>query len=71
MALIFETEKYKHKENKDIIISLLKIDAEDEDYREPVFIYQDYDRDFKNCCGTWFVSLNHNFLDEYEKLEEE
>lgn len=45
MALIFETEKYRHKENKDIIISLLKIVAEDEDYREPAFIYKHADID--------------------------
>lgn len=66
MALIFETEKYRHKENKDIIISLLKIDAEDEDYREPAFIWKQVD--LGEC---WYVSLNHNFLDDYEKLEEE
>lgn len=66
MALIFETEKYRHKENKDIIISLLKIDAEDEDYREPAFIYKHTDLN-----ENWQVSLNHHFLDDYEKLEEE
>ena len=65
MALVIETEKYRHKENKDIIISLLNIDAEDEDYREPAFIYK-YDGHDEN----WQVSLNHNFLDEYEKEEE-
>lgn len=62
MALIFETEKYMHKENKDIIISLLKIVAEDEDYREPAFIYK-----YDGLNENWQVSLNHNFLDEYEK----
>lgn len=66
MALIFETEKYRHKENKDIIISLLKIDAEDEDYREPAFIYK-----YVGLNENWQVSLNENFLDDYEKLEEE
>lgn len=66
MALIFETEKYRHKENKDIIISLLKIDAEDEDYREPAYIYKTDD-----LYAGWQVSLNHKFLDDYEKLEEE
>lgn len=65
MALIIETEKYRRKENKDIIISLLKIKAEDEDYREPVFIYKHADID--EC---WQVSLNENFLDDYEKVEE-
>ena len=88
MALIFETEKYRHKENKDFIILVLQIDAEDEDYREPAFIYK-YDglnenwragfartanfpseqRGIRSCTG-WKVSLNHKFLDDYEKLEE-
>ena len=87
MALIFETEKYRNKINKDIIISLLKIDACDEDYREPAFIYK-YDgldenwragfartanfpseqRGIRSCTG-WKVSLNHNFLDDYEKIQ--
>lgn len=66
MALIFETEKYRHKENKDIIISLLKIDAEDEDYREPAFIYK-----YDGLNENWQVSLNENFLDDFVKLEEE
>lgn len=70
MALIIETEKYRHKSGDHYIV-LLKIKAEDEDYREPVFIYQDYDRNFENCCGVWFVSLNRNLLDDYEKVEEE
>lgn len=66
MALIFETEKYRHKENKDIIISLLKIDAEDEDYKEPAFIYK-----YDGLNENWQVSLNENFLDDFVKLEEE
>ena len=66
MALVIETEKYRHKENKDIIISLLKIDAEDEDYREPAYIYKT-----DNLYAGWQVSLNHNFLDDFIKLEEE
>lgn len=66
MALIFETEKYRHKENKDIIISLLKIDAEDEDYREPAFIWKQVD-----LGELWQVSLNCNFLDDFEQMEEE
>ena len=66
MALIFETEKYRHKENKDIIISLLKIDAEDEDYREPAFIYK-----YDGLNENWQVSLNHHFLDDFELMEEE
>ena len=64
MALIFETEKYRHKENKDIIISLLKIDAEDEDYHEPAYIYKRL-----NYMENWQVSLNRKFLDDYEMEE--
>ena len=45
MALIIETEKYRHKENKGFIILVLQIDAEDEDYREPAFIYKHTDID--------------------------
>lgn len=66
MALIFETEKYRHKENKDIIISLLKIVAEDEDYKEPAFIYK-----YDGLNENWQVSLDYNFLSDFEKLEEE
>lgn len=66
MALIFETKKYRHKENKDIIISLLKIVAEDEDYKEPAFIYK-----HDGLNENWQVSLNYNFLSDFEKLEEE
>lgn len=66
MALIFETTKYRHKVDKDFIIIVLQLDAEDEDYREPAFIWKQVD--LGEC---WYVSLNHNFLDDYEKLEEE
>lgn len=65
MALIFETEKYRNKINKDIIISLLKIDACDEDYREPAFIYK-----YDGHDECWQVSLNYSFLDEWEKINE-
>lgn len=66
MALIFETEKYRHKENKDIIISLVKIVAEDEDYREPAFIYKHDGHD-----ENWQVSLNHKFLSDWEEIQDE
>ena len=66
MALVIETIKYRHKQDKDLVITVLNIDAEDEDYREPAFIWKQVD--LGEC---WYVSLNHNFLDEYEKLEEE
>lgn len=66
MALIFETEKYRHKKNKSVIISLLKIDAEDEDYREPVFIYK-----YVGLNENWQVSLNRKFLDDWEEIQDE
>ncbi len=62
MALIFETEKYRHKQDKDLVITVLDIKAEDEDYREPAYIYKTDD-----LYADWQVSLNHHFLDEYEK----
>lgn len=65
MALIFETEKYRHKENKDIIITLLKINAVDEDYKEPAYIYKADD-----LYADWHVSLNENFLNDWEKIDE-
>ncbi len=66
MALVIETTKYRHKQDKDLVITVLDIKAEDEDYREPAFIWKQVD--LGEC---WYVSLNHNFLDDYEKLEEE
>ncbi len=65
MALVIETKKYRHKENKDIIISLLKIDAEDEDYREPAYIYKTDD-----LYAGWQVSLNRHFLKDWEEINE-
>ena len=62
MALIFETKKYRNKVDKDFIILVLQIDVEDEDYHEPAYIYKRL-----NYMENWQVSLNHNFLDEYEK----
>lgn len=65
MALIFETKKYRHKSGDHHIV-ILKIKAEDEDYREPAFIYKHDGHD-----ENWQVSLNHNFLDDFEQMEEE
>lgn len=89
MALVIETEIYRHKENKDFIILVLQIDAEDEDYREPAFIYKHTDidenwragfartanfpseqRGIRSCTG-WKVSLNHNFLSDWEEIQDE
>ncbi len=64
MALIIETEKYRNKENKDIVITLLKINAVDEDYKEPAYIYKD------DLYTGWQVSLNENFLNDWEKIDE-
>lgn len=66
MALVTETIKYRHKQDKDLVITVLDIKAEDEDYHEPAYIYKRL-----NYMENWQVSLNHNFLDDYEKLEEE
>ena len=66
MALVIETIKYRLKQDKDLVITVLDIKAEDEDYHEPAYIYKRL-----NYMENWQVSLNHNFLDDYEKLEEE
>lgn len=64
MALVIETIKYRHKQDKDLVITVLQLDAEDEDYREPAFIYK-HDGHNEN----WQVSLNRKFLDDYEMEE--
>ena len=66
MALVIETIKYRNKQDKDLVITVLDIKAEDEDYREPAYIYKTDD-----LYAGWKVSLNHNFLDDFVKLEEE
>lgn len=63
MALIVETTKYRNKSNKDLVIVVLNINAEDEDYREPAYIYKELN---SNC--NYQVSLNHKFLDDYELI---
>lgn len=63
MALIVETTKYSNKNNKDYIIIVLNINAEDEDYREPAYIYKEL-----HSNGNYQVSLNHKFLDDYELI---
>ena len=89
MALVIETIKYRHKQDKDLVITVLNIDAEDEDYREPAFIYKHTDidenwragfartanfpseqRGIRSCTG-WKVSLNHKFLLDWEKIQDE
>lgn len=66
MALVIETIKYRHKQDKDLVITVLNIDAEDEDYREPAYIYKTDD-----LYAGWQVSLNRKFLEDFEQMEEE
>ena len=66
MALIIETIKYRHKQNKDLVITLLDLGACDEDYREPAYIYKTDD-----LYAGWQVSLNRKFLEDFEQMEEE
>ena len=66
MALIFETTKYRNKEDKDFIILVLQIDVEDEDYWEPAYIYKTDD-----LYAGWQVSLNHKFLEDWEEIQDE
>lgn len=65
MALIFETTKYRHKQDKDLVITVLDIKAEDEDYRESAYIYKTDD-----LYAGWQVSLNHKFLEDWEEINE-
>ena len=45
---------------------MLQIDAEDEDYREPAFIWKQVD-----LGEHWYVSLNHKFLEDWEEIQDE
>lgn len=65
MALVIETKKYRNKVDKDFIITVLQLDACDEDYREPAYIYKTDD-----LYAGWQVSLNHKFLEDWEKIDE-
>ena len=40
MELTIEAVKLRHKQNKDLVITLLDLGACDEDYREPAYIYK-------------------------------
>ena len=66
MALVIETKKYRHKQDKDLVITVLNIKAEDEDYREPAFIYK-----YVGLNENWQVSLNHKFLEDWEEIQDE
>ena len=66
MTLVIETQKYRNKVDKDFIILVLQIDVEDEDYREPAYIYKTDD-----LYAGWQVSLNHKFLEDWEEIQDE
>lgn len=66
MALVIETIKYRHKQDKDLVITVLDLGACDEDYREPAYIYKTDD-----LYAGWKVSLNHNFLEDWEEIQDE
>lgn len=66
MDLTIEAVKFRHKQNKDLVITLLDLGACDEDYREPAYIYKTDD-----LYAGWQVSLNRKFLEDFEQMEEE
>lgn len=65
MELTIEAVKFRHKQNKDLVITLLDLGACDEDYREPAYIYKTDD-----LYAGWQVSLNHKFLEDWEEINE-
>ena len=65
MALVIETIRCRHKQNKDLVITLLDLGACDEDYREPAYIYKTDD-----LYAGWQVSLNRKFLKDWEEINE-
>ncbi|MDT3693166.1 MAG: hypothetical protein ROM03_02045 [Mucispirillum sp.] len=66
MELIIEATRYRHKQDRDLVITVLDLGACDEDYKERAFIYE-----YENLDMGWQVSLNHHFLDDFELMEEE
>lgn len=66
MTLVIETIKYRHKQDKDLVITVLDLGACDEDYREPAYIYKTDD-----LYAGWQVSLNHKFLEDWEEIQDE
>lgn len=66
MALVIETIKYRHKQDKGLVITVLDIKTEDEDYREPAFIYK-----YFGLNENWQVSLNDKFLSDWEEIQDE
>ncbi len=66
MALVIEAIKYRNKQDRDLVITVLDIKAEDEDYQEPAFIYK-----YDGLNENWQVSLNHKFLSDWEEIQDE
>lgn len=65
MELTIEAAKFRHKQNKDLVITVLGLGACDEDYREPAYIYKTDD-----LYAGWQVSLNRHFLKDWEEINE-
>lgn len=65
MELTIEAAKFRHKQNKDLVITVLDLGACDEDYREPAYIYKTDD-----LYAGWQVSLNRHFLKDWEEINE-
>ncbi|MDT3693820.1 MAG: hypothetical protein ROM03_05370 [Mucispirillum sp.] len=65
MELTIEAVKFRHKLDKDLVITVLDLGACDEDYREPAYIYKTDD-----LYAGWQVSLNRKFLEEWEEINE-
>ena len=65
MELIIEATKYRHKQDRNLVITVLDLGACDEDYREPAYIYKTDD-----LYAGWQVSLNRKFLEDWEYINE-
>ena len=65
MELIIEAARYRHKQDRDLVITVLDLGACDEDYREPAYIYKTDD-----LYAGWQVSLKRKFLEDWEYINE-
>lgn len=65
MELTIEAARYRHKQDEDLVITVLDLGVSDEDYREPAYIYKTDD-----LYAGWQVSLNHKFLEDWEYINE-
>lgn len=66
MELTIEAARFRHKQDKDLVITVLDLGACDEDYREPAYIYKTDD-----LYACWQVSLNRKFLEDWEEIQDE